>query len=136
MGIVYPQESYQIMGACFEVYKQKGCGFLEPIYQECLELGLNHRLIPFKAQPLIGIYYKESLLISRYTPDFIRFDKIIIELKAVTDPAHSHRAQVHNSLRATNFKLESIVNGYLAEHEYHVRGYGISVLPGRSKAAR
>ena len=81
MGIVYPQESYQIMGACFEVYKQKGCGFLEPAYQECLELELNHRLIPFKAQPLPGIYFKGSLLTSRYTPDFFASTRQSLSLR-------------------------------------------------------
>jgi GxxExxY protein len=84
MEIIYPEESYLIMGACFEVYREKGCGFLEAVYQECLEIELSHRNIPFKAQSSIGISYKGYQLKNKYTPDFTCFDKIIIELKTVS----------------------------------------------------
>ena len=57
MEIVYPEESYEIMSACFEVVREKGCGFLEAVYQECLEIELSKRRIPFKSQPTLGIYY-------------------------------------------------------------------------------
>ncbi len=110
MEIVHAEESYQIMGACFEVYREKGCGFLEAVYQECLEIELSRRRIPFMAQPSLAINYKGCLLKSRYTPDLICFDKIIIELKTVSTIADQHRAQVYNYLRATNLRLGLLLN--------------------------
>lgn len=107
---MYPEESYLIMGACFEVYQEKGCGFLEAVYQECLEIELSRRRIPFKAQPALGIYYEGCLLKGMYTPDLICFDKIIIELKTVSAIADQHRAQVYNYLRATGFRLGLLLN--------------------------
>ena len=96
MGIVYSEESYAIMGACFEVYKEKGPGFLESVYQECLELEFLDRCIPHQSHIALAISYKGQLLKCKYTPDFICYDKIIIELKAVSTLIDEHRAQVHN----------------------------------------
>jgi GxxExxY protein len=110
MNIVYPEESYAIMGACFEVYKEIGPGFLESVYQECLELEFQDRCIPYKIHILLAISFKGRLLKCKYTPDFICFDKIIIELKAVSTLIDEHRAQVHNYLRASGFKLGLLVN--------------------------
>ena len=92
--VIYPTESYEIMGACFEVYKEIGCGFLEEVYQECLEIELELRGIPFRPQVELPLVYKGRRLESKYKPDFICFDKIILEIKAVTDVANIHRAQV------------------------------------------
>jgi len=108
--IIYKLESYEIMGACFEVYKEKGCGFLESVYQECLELELNDRQIPFQAQRELALAYKGRPLKSRFKPDFICHEKIILELKAVSALTGEHRAQVQNYLRATKFKLGMLVN--------------------------
>ena len=110
MGIVYSEESYAIMGACFEVYKEKGPGFLESVYQECLELEFLDRCIPHQSHIALAISYKGQLLKCKYTPDFICYDKIIIELKAVSTLIDEHRAQVHNYLRASGFKLGLLVN--------------------------
>ena len=60
--IVYKEESYAIMGACFEVYKNMGCGFLESVYQECLEIELLQRGIPFESQKRLGLEYKGKML--------------------------------------------------------------------------
>lgn len=110
MGIVYSEESYAIMGACFEVYKEKGPGFLESVYQECLELEFLVRCIPHQSHIALAISYKGQLLKCKYTPDFICYDKNIIELKAVSTLIDEHRAQVHNYLRASGFKLGLLVN--------------------------
>jgi len=110
MNLIYKLESFEIMGACFEVYKEKGSGFLEAVYQECLELELADRNIPFHAQPQLTLAYKGKPLKSKYTPDFICYDKIVLELKAVTALTDEHRAQVQNYLRATKFKLGLLVN--------------------------
>lgn len=118
-NIVYKTESFDIMGACFEVYKEKGCGFLEAVYQECLEMEFGDRKIPFRAQLPLALTYKGRLLKSKYVPDFICHEKIVVELKAVTGLTDEHRAQVHNYLRATGMKLGLLVNfGHYPMIEY------------------
>jgi GxxExxY protein len=109
-NLIYESESYQIIGASFEVYRNKGCGFLEPVYQECMEIELRLRGVPFFPQKALALEYKGFPLRSKYEPDFICFDKIILELKAVTELADEHRAQVQNYLRATGYKLGLLVN--------------------------
>ena len=110
MSIIYKEESYAIMGACFEVYREKGCGFLEAVYQECLgiEFGLQH--IPYQEQIPLRLAYKGRVLKQHYVPDFICYDKIVVELKAVSKLLDEHRAQVHNQLRATSHRLGLLVN--------------------------
>ena len=108
--IIYPEESYRIMGACFEVYKEKGCGFLEAVFQECLELELTDQQIPFQAQPKLPLAYKGRPLKQIYTPDFVCYGKIILEIKAVTHLTDEHRAQVQNYLRVTGHRLGLLVN--------------------------
>ena len=110
MEIIYKEESYVIMGACFEVYKEKGHGFLEAVYQECLEMELADQQIPFAAQVSLAMSYKGRLLKSKYSPDFVCYSKIIVELKAVSALSDEHRAQVQNYLRASGLKLGLLVN--------------------------
>ena len=108
--IVYPQESYEIIGACFEVYNQMGCGFLEPVYQECLEKEFAIRGVPFRRKLELKLQYKGQPLSKKYVPDFLCFEKIIVELKAVQALLGKHQAQVHNYLKATGMKLGLLVN--------------------------
>lgn len=110
MEIVYKEESYRIVGACFEVYKEMGCGFLEAVYQECLEMEFLAQEVPFKPQAELFLSYKGRPLRQRYIPDFICFDKIILEIKAVSELADIHRAQIQNYLKATGHKLGLLVN--------------------------
>jgi GxxExxY protein len=110
MSIVYRQESFAVMGACFEVYREKGYGFLEAVYQQCLEIEFGYRHIPFKERPSLAITYKGCPLKTRYIPDFVCYDKIIVELKAASALTDEHRAQVHNYLRAIGMKLGLLVN--------------------------
>ena len=119
MNIVYREESYAIMGACFEVYTEKGCGFLEAVYQESLEIEFGLQNLPCCAQVPLKLAYKGRPLKQRYVPDFICHDKIVLELKAVSQLADDHRAQVHNQLRATGHKLGLLVNfGHQPKLEY------------------
>jgi GxxExxY protein len=108
--IIYKVESYQMVGACFEVYREKGCGFLEPVYQECMEIELRLRGIPFIPQKPLALEYKRCPLRAKYEPDFICYEEIILELKAVSELADEHRAQVQNYLKAAGLKLELLVN--------------------------
>ena len=110
MNLLYKEESYRIIGACFEVYKNKGCGFLEAVYQECLEIEFEHQEIRFVAQLELDLFYRGRKLKQVYKPDFICFNQIIVELKAVHQLADEHRAQVHNYLKATEFELGLLVN--------------------------
>jgi GxxExxY protein len=110
MEIIYSEESYRVMGACFEVYRELGCGFLEPVYQECLELEFQLQGLPFKPQAELMLSYKGRPLKQRYFPDFLLFDKIVLEIKAVKELAKEHHAQVHNYLKATGDRLGLLVN--------------------------
>lgn len=108
--IYYKQESYDIVGAAMEVYNTLGFGFLEAVYQEALEIELNKRHIPFDPQKELQIYYGDVILKQKYKPDFICYDKIIIEIKAVSALDDSHRAQLYNYLHATGYKLGILIN--------------------------
>ena len=117
--IVYKAESYAIMGACFEVYNEKGCGFLEPVYQECLEIEFEYQRIPAIAKPSLAVSYRRRILKQTYEPDYVCFGKIIVELKAVSALADQHRAQLLNYLHATGFELGLLVNfGHYPGLEY------------------
>ena len=86
-NLLFETESYEILGACFEVYREKGCGFVEPVYQECMEIELRLRGVAFVAQKPLALEYKGCLLRTKYEPDFICYEKIILELKAVSELA-------------------------------------------------
>jgi GxxExxY protein len=108
--LIYKDEAYAIMGGCLTVYKDKGCGFLEPVYQECMEIEFECLKLPAVPQPSLALSYRGRPLTQKYVPDFICFGKIVLELKAVTQLADEHRAQVLNYLKATGFKLGLLVN--------------------------
>src|SRR5215510_3679599 len=108
--ILFQEESYAILGACFEVYNDKGCGFLEPVYQECLEIEFELQGIPFAAQKLLSLSYKGRSLKQKYGPDFICYEKLILEIKAVSTLVDEHRAQVLNYLNATGYQLGLLIN--------------------------
>ena len=110
MSLIYEQETYKILGACFEVYKQKGYGFTEPVYQECLAIEFEIQKIPFVAQPKIQLEYKGRILDQFFRPDFICFDRIIVEIKALSDLIEVNKSQSLNYLNATNFELALLVN--------------------------
>jgi GxxExxY protein len=117
--IIYKQESYGIVGACFEVYNDKGCGFLEPVYQECLGIEFAHQRIPAIAKPSLTLSYRGRILTQSYAPDYVCFEKIIVELKATSALTDEHRAQLLNYLHATGFELGLLVNfGHYPKLEY------------------
>ena len=108
--LIYKDECYQIVGACFEVYNEKGCGFLESVYQECLEIELAHQQVPFVSQPELQLKYRGQQLKQKFIPDFICFGEIVVEIKAVDDLHDAHRAQLINYLNATGYDLGILVN--------------------------
>ena len=108
--IIHAQESYKIIGACFEVYKEKGCGFLESVFQECLQLELGMQGINFEAQKPIALRYKGHPLVQTYKADLICYGNVLVELKAVSELTDEHRAQVLNYLNATGLRPGLLVN--------------------------
>src|SRR2546423_9105929 len=116
---IFKDECYAIIGACFEVYKDKGCGFYEPVYQECLGIEFEHCRIPAIPQPGLSLEYRGKILNQQYFPDFVCFGKVIVELKSVVAITDEHRAQVLNYLKAGTFKLGLLVNfGHYPKLEY------------------
>jgi GxxExxY protein len=117
--IIYKKESYAIIGACFEVYNEKGCGFLEPVYQECLGIEFEYQHIPTIGKSSVSLSYRGRILKQTYEPDYVCFGKIILELKAVSALTDEHRAQLLNYLHATGFELGLLVNfGHYPGLEY------------------
>src|SRR3972149_1277110 len=80
-------------GACFNVYKAMGCGFLENVYQECLEIEFEDQGIPFESYKELKLIYRDKQLKQTYKPDFVCYDKIIVEIKAVSNLVDEHEAQ-------------------------------------------
>ena len=108
--LIYKDKCYAIMGGCFAVYKEKGCGFLEPVYHECMEIELAHLGVPAVSKPKLSLEYRGQALKQGYEPDFVCWSKIILELKAASALTDEHRAQVLNYLNATGFELGLLVN--------------------------
>jgi GxxExxY protein len=108
--LIYKEESYAVIGACFAVYKEKGCGFHEPVYHECLEIELEFQGIPFLSKPPQTLQYRGRTLIQIFSPDFLCYEKVILEIKAVSALVDEHRGQVLNYLSATGCKLGLLVN--------------------------
>jgi GxxExxY protein len=108
--LIYKEEAYNIVGACMTVHRELGCGFLEAVYAEALEMELTSQSIPFRREVPITIEYKGKPLKKTYVADFICYDKIVLELKAVNYLDSVHEAQVLNYLKATGHKLGILVN--------------------------
>ena len=119
MNLIYREESFAVMGACFEVYKEMGCGFLESVYHECLTKEFIRRGIPFTSQRDLQLHYKGEVLQQTYRADFVCFDKIIVEIKSVSQLLNEYRAQLINYLHASGFELGLLVNfGHHPKVEY------------------
>lgn len=108
--MVYKKESYDICGAMFAVHKELGCGFLERVYQDALEIEFQERGIPYEREKEIRIMYKGRPLGNPYRADFVCYGRIIVELKAVSETTGVHRAQILNYLKATKMKLGILAN--------------------------
>jgi GxxExxY protein len=117
--LVYKDECYAIIGACFAVYKEKGSGFHEPVYHECLEIEFEWQQIPFLSKLPQTLQYRGRTLIQTFAPDFVCYEKIVVEIKAASALVDEHRAQVLNYLSATRYKLGLLVNfGHYPRLEY------------------
>ena len=110
MEILYKDESYKIIGAAMTVHSELSSGFLEAVYQEALEKEFSIQCIPYKREAPLPIYYKGELLTKSYIADFICYDNIVVELKAVSSLKTEHKAQVLNYLKATKHELGLLIN--------------------------
>ena len=108
--LIYKEEVYAIVGAAMEVHREQGCGFAEPVYQECMELELADRNVPAEAQKEMRIFYKGRLLKKTCIADSIAFGKIIVELKALDKLTPREEAQVINYLNASGLKVAVLIN--------------------------
>ena len=108
--LYYKQESFNITGAAMHVYNTLGPGFLETVYQEALELEFVKRNISYEREKELTISYDGIVLKQTYRADFVCYDNIIVELKAVSHLDDSHRSQVFNYLKATGLKLGLLFN--------------------------
>ena len=108
--MIYKDEAYQIIGAAMEVHKELGCGFLESLYQEAFALELTERGIMFEREKSFEPSYKGVKLGIYYKADFVCFDKIIVELKAVNSLLQQHELQVLNYLNISGMQLGLLIN--------------------------
>jgi len=118
MELLYKDEVYKIVGAAMEVHKILGAGFLEAVYQEAIEMEFLLRKIPFEREKQLEIWYKGQKLSKHYVADFVCYDHIMVEIKALSALANNHLAQVLNYLKATDNKLGLLVNFGLESLEY------------------
>jgi GxxExxY protein len=108
--ILYKDECYEIYGCIYAVNRKLGTGFLEAVYQEALEIELRRKNIPFVSQQELEILYDDIPLVNKYIADLVCYEKIIIELKAVSKINDQHKAQLMNYLAVTGYKLGLLVN--------------------------
>ena len=110
MGLIYSEETYQLVGLAMQVHRELGCGFLEPVYQEAFEILLKKNGVPYEREKLLPIYFMGEKLKKEYYADFVCYGKIIVEFKAVSSLTPVHDAQVMNYLKATRLKLGLLFN--------------------------
>ena len=107
---LFKSETYDLIGVAMEVHNELGPGFLEAVYQEAFELELKRPEIPYVREKILNIYYKNEKLTKEYTADFFCFEKIIVELKALSSLNGDHEAQLLNYITATKTKVGLLIN--------------------------
>jgi GxxExxY protein len=108
--MIFKEEVYQIIGSAIEVHNKLGCGFLEPVYQEAFNIELAERHIPARPQVELKIEYKGHKLEKSYIADYVIFEKIIVEIKAIENLTKREESQILNYLKATGFELGLLIN--------------------------
>ncbi|MDA3820726.1 MAG: GxxExxY protein [Candidatus Delongbacteria bacterium] len=112
------KETFNIIGAAMEVHNELGSGFLEAVYQEAMEIELNKRNIPHDREKRLKIYYKGTKLKKEYVADFICYENIIVELKALSEFTGEHQSQLLNYLTVTKKKIGLLINFGAESLEY------------------
>jgi GxxExxY protein len=104
------KKTYAIIGAAMEVHNELGSGFLEAVYQEALEREFTYQEIPYKSQPPVRIEYKGKPLKKTYEPDFLCYDEVVVEIKAMDKLSSNEHAQIINYLKASRLKVGLLIN--------------------------
>ena len=107
---MFKEEGYRLMGAAFEVYNRLGYGMAEEVYQQSLEVELRLRGIPFESKHELTVFYKGHELETRYKPDLLVYDGIVVELKAVAELISDHEAQLFNYMRIARKRVGYLLN--------------------------
>lgn len=107
---MFKEEGYKFMGAAFEVYNQLGYGMAEEVYQQCLEIELQLRGIPFRSKHELRLIYKEHPIETVYKPDLFVYEGIVVELKTVTELTSDHEAQLFNYMRIARQQVGYLLN--------------------------
>ena len=102
--------TYSIIGAAMEVHRQLGCGFTEKVYQDALEHELILQNIPYEREARMQVTYKGKVMASEFVPDFVCYNQIIVELKAVEELTSLHQAQAINYANVANMKVALLIN--------------------------
>ncbi len=108
--IIFKEESYKVIGACFEVHKTLGHGFKEIVYQDALEVEFSRIGVPFQRERPFSVFYKEQRLRHYFIADFVAYDKIILELKNGSYIGEPYIKQTMNYLKASGLKLGIVIN--------------------------
>lgn len=102
--------THQIIGAAMEVHNEMGPGHLEAVYHECLEIEFELRQMVFISKPKLSLYFKTRKLKKHYEPDFIVFEKIVVEIKAQKILTRNDAAQIINSLKSSRHEIGLLIN--------------------------
>lgn len=116
--LLFKDEVYNIVGAAMEVHKELGNGYLEAVYQEALWMELNNTDIPFVEEKELTIQYKGRPLKKKYIADFICYNSIIVEIKALNKLTSEHESQLLNYLKTTGIKVGLLINFGAGSLEY------------------
>ena len=111
-------ETYAIIGAAMEVHREMGCGFLEGVYQDALEIEFKQRQMEYVREQPVPVMYKGNKLGTPYRADFLCFGSVIVELKAIKGLTNNESAQVLHYLKATGMKRALLINFGTAKLEY------------------
>jgi GxxExxY protein len=110
VDILFKDESYAIIGACLKVHSELGAGFLEAVYKEALEKEFTKRNIPFQRQPKLSLFFDGEKLKKYYIADFLCYDSIVLEIKALSFTSETNIKQLQNSLKASKQRLGLLIN--------------------------
>jgi len=116
--LLYKSEVFRVIGAAMQVHNELGPGFLEPVYQEALELEFQIQKISYEREKILNINYKEYKLTKTYTADFICYNSLIVELKALSELTGDHESQLINYLKATKLRVGILINFGAQSLEY------------------
>jgi len=109
-SLAFPEESHKIIGAAMAVHRYFGCGFQEKVYQDAFEVELKRQEIPYIREIQLHAVYNGVKLSSTFIPDFICYDSIIIEMKAVKELDDTYRSQAINYAKVSGLPLAILIN--------------------------